>query len=206
MSVSHTFQERDEAGNLKIDVLCLSTDTKPPALPESRLVETDTGRVFIHSAGQWIEALGVRISSVRLSANLPTLSTNALANATGLFFALQSGITYGFQFFPIFRTHLATNGIKLGLTFPAAVMVTANVRIPVAADGVSGEFQGWITSSGDSVIGSGVQSTGTNYLAEIFGTIRPSANGNLQVQYASELTASTSAIMQESYGILTVIP
>jgi hypothetical protein len=79
--------------------------------------------------------------------------------------------------------------------------------MPVALDGVSAQFSGAITSSGDSVIGTGVEASGTNYLATIDGTILPSANGTLVPLYAAEL-ASTAGILikQQSAGILVSLP
>jgi hypothetical protein len=130
-----------------------------------------------------------------------------LADASGLGFAVASGVTYAFEFRPIFRSAVATNGIRLGLTFPAAVIFAATARIPIAADGAGGEFQGWITTSGDAVIGTGVQTANTSYVAEVKGTIRPSANGNVQLQYGSELSTTLGVVIaQESYGVLSTIP
>jgi hypothetical protein len=128
-------------------------------------------------------------------------------DATGLAFPVASGNTYSFAFDVLWKTAAVTNGIKLGLTFPSAVIVTATATIPVAADGTASDLKGWITSSGDSVIGTGAQATGTTYLATIEGTIRPSANGTLQVQYAGELSTTQGVtIQQESVGIMVTVP
>lgn len=245
MSISYTFLERDPNGTLKFQAICLSTDTKPTALPDCLLLETDTGKTFVESGGSWSEVLGSTGptggrgtdgstgstgadsvvpgptgpsgvsgatgptgsgggSFVNIASDLTTSLTTALRDATGLSFALSSGVTYGFEFYPIFRSAAATNGIKLGLTFPSATIIAATARIPIAADGAGGELQGWITSSGDSVIGTGVQTANTDYRAEIKGTILPSANGNLQVRYAGELSTTLGVVIkQQSFGVLT---
>jgi hypothetical protein len=129
-----------------------------------------------------------------------------MANTSGLAFALTSGNTYEFDFKVLFQS-LTTNacGIRLGLTFPAATIVTAATSIPAAADGTSGMYHGWITTSGDSVVGTGVQAISTTYIAWIYGVIRPSANGTLQVQHGSEVSAQAIRVKEQSIGKLTTI-
>jgi hypothetical protein len=136
-----------------------------------------------------------------------TVLNTTLTNVSQLFFALTSGTTYSFAFYVIFRSAATTNGIRVALTFPAATIVSATAWIPVAADGVGGEFQGWITSSGDSVIGPGVETAGLDYIAEISGLIRPSADGNLQVQFAGELSTTLGVVVKaQSVGQLFTVP
>jgi hypothetical protein len=68
-------------------------------------------------------------------------------------------------------------------------------------------FQGWITASGGSVTGANTPGTGTTYRARVEGTIRPSANGNLVLQHASEVATATGIrIMQETNGRLYAVP
>jgi hypothetical protein len=143
-----------------------------------------------------------------LSTDLLTAGTTVLTNANGLFFPLASGTTYLFAFDVLFKSVNPGLGLKLGLTFPAAVIVSATAYIPFAADGAGGEFQGWITSSGDSVTATGVETADTIYKASIEGTIRPSVNGNLQLQYASELSTAAGrgvVIKQQSAGVLMTL-
>jgi len=120
-------------------------------------------------------------------------------------FAVTSGITYCFAFNVLYQSKHTANGLKLGLTFPAAAIVSANVFIPAGADG-TGQV-GWITASGDSVTAAGVEATGTTYVALIDGTIRPTANGNIAVQYAAEVSTTEGVIIkQESAGFLIAVP
>jgi hypothetical protein len=126
---------------------------------------------------------------------------------SGLVFALTSGNYYSFRFGVVFRSSAGAIGLRVGLTFPAATIVTATARIPIAADGAGGEFQGWITSSGDMVIGTGVQTANVNYFAEIAGMIAPTANGNLQVIYGSEVATAALGprILSGSFGTLSTV-
>lgn len=142
--------------------------------------------------------------TVRVSSN-QTSTSATLADVTGLTFTVNAGITYQFTFpilFTIFN-QLSTEGIQLGLTFPAATIVSAVVRIPRPGSGTAAESQGYITSSGDSV-SSGIL-TFNNYIAFIEGTIKPSTSGTLQVQFAKLDAGSVSATIQaNSAGILKV--
>ena len=147
-------------------------------------------------------------SFVRKATDGPTIPTTAMSDITGLNFLLASGTTYSFAFDVLFQSGIATTGIKLGLTFPAATIVSAKARIPIAADGAGGEFQGWITTSGDSVIGTGVETANTTYIGTMKGVIRPSANGTLQAQVGSEISTATVGVLvkQESMGFLVTVP
>jgi hypothetical protein len=131
----------------------------------------------------------------------------SLATSATMLFAISSGVHYAFEWIVLFRSAATTNGVRLGLVFPAATYFGATVRIPVAADATGGEFQGQLTSSGDAVIGTGVEATGTTYVATIDGVINASANGNLQLVYGSELTTGSGIVIKQgSHGILRTLP
>jgi hypothetical protein len=144
-------------------------------------------------------------TTVKLTADLTASTSTTLANAAGLSFAVTAGTYYSFEFVVLFQAAATTTGLRLGLTCPAFSVYSARATIPIAADGVSGESQGWLTTSGDSVLGTGVQAITTTYAATIRGMILPSASGTLQVQYATEVSASGVAIKQGSHGIMRVV-
>ncbi len=140
--------------------------------------------------------------------NDQTASTTTLVDATGLAFTVNAGMTYQFRFPVVFRVGggIGSSGIKLGLTCPAFTTFSANARIPVATSSVAGEFQGQITSSGDSVNGNNIPVINTSYLAVITGTIKPSASGTLQVQFARGGSGTaTITLKANSGGTLQVV-
>jgi hypothetical protein len=143
----------------------------------------------------------------RTGGDLATNVGTTLTTLASLGFLLSSGTTYSFAYKVLFQSGGPTVGLKLGLNFPAATVQGATARIPAAADGTAAEFQGWITSSGDAVTGTGVEASGTNYIATIDGLILPSANGTLVPVFAAEV-ASTAGILikQQSAGILVTLP
>lgn len=144
-------------------------------------------------------------STVKLTADLAASTSTTLANTTGLSFAVTAGNYYSFEFVVLFQSAATTTGIRLGLTCPAFTVYSARVEVPVAADGVSADMQGWLTTSGDSVLGTGVQAITTTYAAIIRGLILPSANGTIQVQHATEVAASGVTIKQGSHGVMRTV-
>lgn len=185
------------------------TKVTTPATPAA-----NHGQVFYSStlnpAGMaWIDESGVirrcTPPTVKLTATGGARTTATLTDETGLVFPLVSGTYYRFVFHILYITTATTSGLKYGLTAPAVTAFAAIGRTLSAADGASGEFQGLVNSSGDSVVATDAQVTGTTAapnIAIVEGTILPSANGNLQVQTANEAAAGTVTIQQGSGGVL----
>lgn len=139
----------------------------------------------------------VYINGVDVAASLPRIikvienistSSTTLVNITGLNFNVTADGYYHFRFLIPFRSSVTGTGLKLALSVPEYSVFSAKAYIPRAADGAGAEFQGWITSSDDSVIGSGVQTANTDYLATIEGVIKPTSDGIVQARFASETT------------------
>lgn len=130
---------------------------------------------------------------VKLSSDVPSTAT-ALANISTLAFAVVAGTTYNFTARLVFRAAATTTGIRLGATFPGVTAFAANASALFAADGSDAVFQGALTSSGDSVLSTGVPAANTDYLAVIEGVIVPSASGTLQLQFATEVAGSAATV------------
>jgi len=133
-----------------------------------------------------------------------TSSSSSLTSATDVAFALLPNNTYTFKFWVVFRSASSSNGIRLGLTFPAVFRFAASVNIPIVADGTAAEWQGWLTSSGDSVLGGSVQASNTDYVAIIQGIIRVSAAGNLQLVFASEISGTNVIVRLGTVGQIQI--
>lgn len=132
--------------------------------------------------------------------NQATNATATLVTASGITFAVTSGKSYKFEFQALWNCNVTTNGFKIGLTFPAAIQVAANAWVPITA---STQVLGAITTSGGSVVGTSTPTSATTYMAEISGTITPSANGNVALMFAGELaTTAGVALLQGTNGIL----
>ena len=139
----------------------------------------------------------------KTSVNTTTALSATLTEHPSLKFLLASGNTYIFAYKVLFQGSNAANGLRIGLTFPSATIVSAKALIPFAGDGTAAEMQGWITSSGDSVVGTTLPTINVPLLATIEGTIRPSANGTLAFGYGNEANTTVGILInQQSVGII----
>jgi hypothetical protein len=87
--------------------------------------------------------------------------------------------------------------MKLGLTFPAAAVVSAFAQIPQAVDGTAQNFMGQITSSGDSVTSISTQFPNTDVISLVEGSIVPTANGNLALVFGTELSTTAGVVIKQ---------
>jgi len=131
-------------------------------------------------------------------------TASSLTSVTNVAFALLPNTTYTFKFWVIFRSSSSSNGIRLGLTFPAVVRFAASVHIPILIDGAGAEYHGWLTSSGDQVVGTSVQASNTDYVAIVEGTIRVSVAGNLQLVFGTENSGTTVIVRLGTGGQLQI--
>lgn len=162
---------------------------------------------FLRADGAWAAPPGGSggPTTVRKTGSAQTSTDATLANITSLLFALTSGVYYHFKFLLTFRSSSLTVGLKVGATFPAVTRFSCSARIPIAAAAAGGELQGPIVATGGAVVGTAVAAINTDYCAVVEGVILPSANGNLQMQFAAETTGATVTLQPESVGFLYTI-
>jgi hypothetical protein len=132
-----------------------------------------------------------------------TFNSATPANVTSLVFPVVSGRYYSFRFTTLVRSDTLTVGIRSTVTTPTFTIFGATACTIFAADGAGAEFCGAITASGDAVIPTAVPAINTDYVLVIEGTILPSANGNVQVQAATETGTTVVTVRQGSVGVLT---
>lgn len=139
---------------------------------------------------------------VKLSADLSAFTATALADATGLSFALTSGRFYSFQFWIRFSTAATTTGAQFAINAPANsyLVYRTETSLTAAAAGAP-TFRtaravniGTASASADSING--------NLLCVIQGMIQPSANGTLIVRAGTEIANSGVTVRAGSCGIL----
>jgi hypothetical protein len=180
----------------------------PGVGPAEEVPCTSAGRALLSaaSASAQLVVLGLSGVSNPLSAKKTSdqiFSVPTPANVTGMSFAVTGGHYYRFHFMVVFRSPTASVGVKLAATCPALPTCFAyTARIMTGGDGAGAERQGSGTTSGDVVIGTGVASTNTDYIAEVLGVLIPSAGGTLQLQAANETGAVTVIIRQGTLGYL----
>lgn len=142
-----------------------------------------------------------------LAGDQAATSVTTNVNVTGLNFPVMAGKRYWFEFVVLYRAAATTTGLRMSVTVPTFTKfgATADLRVSTSADGTANVFSGMITTSGDQVIGTGTPATGADFIAECRGLLVPSANGDLQLVYASEVSGSTVTIAQGSMGTLLML-
>jgi putative intracellular protease/amidase len=139
-------------------------------------------------------------STIKLTADLAANTVGTAAICTGMALSVTAGSYYFFRFNVLYQAAVTTTGIKLGLTFPA---VTSFAGTVIALNsGAASVVYGRITTSGGLVTGAGTPVANTTYMAEILGSILPSANGTIQVTYGTEVGGSAVTVKQGSNGLL----
>lgn len=145
------------------------------------------------------------------SAGLPTVKNRltvavssvsvSLATVAGMNIQLSANTTYRITYFIRFQSAATGTGIRVGLLAPAGSSISATVSIPVRSDSTSGVLQGAIITSGDSVLGTGVEAANTPYVATIFGMVQTGATpGVLSLQFATEINGSQVTVLPMTNG------
>jgi hypothetical protein len=164
-----------------------------------------TGQALVYNGTQWVPAYGVSRYS-RATADQSTTSTTAV-NATNMVFAVTAGNVYKYKFSIMYTSTNGNNGLKLGLTYPAATAASALANIAAATDGTGAYYQGVINASGDVVTALTTAATAPLVMfSTVEGIIVPSASGNVQLMFGSETNTQTIVLKAGSYVEYSVVP
>lgn len=139
-------------------------------------------------------------SSVATPSDVTTTSGVA-ANLTGLLFPLLANTSYMGQFHVRFQSNNLLTGLSLGFTGPAmAQPLTSAVRIPGATP-----LNGILRGVGSLVSAIGIDIINVDTLAIIEFSLRTTAAGNLQVQFARNGIAGTITAKAGCHGVLFTV-
>ena len=136
-----------------------------------------------------------------------TNATTTLTNATSLGLSVSSGSYYYFKFFGRFESSASTAGLKLSVTTPTFGTRDFAARVLIDLDSgteTTSLAAGSIIVSGGSVVSSNVAGADTAYNFSVEGTIKPTANGTVQLQFAAE-AAGTVTLHEGSCGFLYLL-
>lgn len=173
------------------------------ALIDSAIVATDTVLVAIGKIqgqlNQRVSDFNATLAGIQAqldvwtelvtSADIITSSGTTLSSVSELSFPVVAGRKYYIECTAIFRSANTNTGIALtvGTTNSATGTLAMQVNIPVAADGTAAAYTGNISSLGDLVIGTGVQTVQpTWFIANMKGVFVCTASGDLVPQFRSE--------------------
>ena len=175
------------------------THSKVLAAPDSGAADKVYGVDWNSSASHTLTGWStVKMSTIR------TTTTTSTAAITELAFTVSNTIASFFEFGIVYASDISTNGIRLGLTAPATSSLAATVNIPHGTGTAVPQLMafGNISTTGDSVVTSTTPVASTKYFAIMYGSIVPSANGTLQLTYATETAGRAISTFAGSYGKL----
>lgn len=112
-------------------------------------------------------------------------------NITDLSVAVTNGVTVRFHGHIIYTSAATTTGLGLAATGPAASPFAYNYSVPLTTNTF---FGGGNTGGAGSCSTASVSNAATGNTAQIDGVITPTANGTLQLTFASEVNGSAIVI------------
>jgi hypothetical protein len=116
------------------------------------------------------------------------VTANTLADVTGLSFAVISGNTYKFRFYVTYTAAINTTGSRWTITGPTATTISYIQQYNL--DGVSFQWASRTSYDAGNLSSGSTTTAGAANIAIVEGVITPSANGTVQLRFASEITAS----------------
>jgi hypothetical protein len=132
-----------------------------------------------------------RLSTVRQTADV-TNSTTILANITGLAIALEANSTYAIDAQVMFQTAATTTGIRLTQAIPTGATMVAQWNTPTSLTASTLANQ---RAANTGAASTAIDSANANTLA--IGSllvITGATAGNLQLRFASEVSASNAVV------------
>lgn len=144
----------------------------------------------------------------RKTADQTFSATTTVAAVSDMLLPLTAGMDHWFKFFGVYNSASTTNGIRLALALSTgtASLIAARAsmwgRVAVTAGTQAvAAYEAFISAIGTAVASDGVAATGTPYPFVVEGIVNPSANANLILQAANEVsTSSGNVIRKGSFG------
>ena len=129
-----------------------------------------------------------------------TISSQIFEQIVGLNNTIPSSQPHKFYCNIVFSTNTTTTGIVFIMNASANIShIRYRVGLPIAADGVASEFQGYGTFVGDAVNSTAVAVIHTNYTAIIEGVVNHSASFTIQPAFKSEVASSRVNVSSTSF-------
>jgi hypothetical protein len=156
--------------------------------------ETGTTGAKGDTGAQGASGLPARSTSTQDTVN-NNATLNTLADVTGLSFAVTSGTTYYFKAFIRYTSAATTTGSRWTLNGPTTSVLCYRSQYTLTATTITTNF----AVAYSIPAASNASSLTAGNIAVIEGTITPSADGTVQVRFASEIANSAITAKAGSY-------
>ena len=145
----------------------------------------------------------IGITAAKTTAALNSTSNAVLTNVSELALTVTATNTYKIECYLLYRSAAAGTGIVLsfGNTSAAGTIAIASIT-QVGNDGTGAGFYGHVTSFGDVVISTGVQTANVDYVSRLEGVFVCTTGGTITPQFRSE-TNGTQVTVQPGSVILS---
>lgn len=147
------------------------------------------------SAGSWTELKRTSADTTCsvINQGMKRIGDLGFTVAANSVYEISATITYG-------NVAATTTGLVLGFTGPTATVAALTVQIPLAVDGVGGEWQGWLNGAADSSLCTATPVTSSYFTAYMFGRIYVGANAG--TFYPTFRPDAAAAITVRQYSTL----
>ena len=129
-------------------------------------------------------------------------SSVAFTNITDLEITVSADKFYYIEYTLLFRSVSVNTGVGFSFGWTGTGSISAVVNMPVQSDGTNALYSGSITSQADVVVGTGVQTANTTYVANIKGVFTSTSAGTFVPQFRSEVNGSQVSIVAGSIALI----
>lgn len=181
-------------------LLVLDTKTSagdPTGTNGGMYYNSSRGKFRCYENGAWRDCIQDNTAKITTDVVNNNATANTLQDVTGLSFAVKAGVTYRFEVLIPYNSAATNTGSRWTLNGPAATLLSYKSKYTLTATTETTNFANAYSIPAASNASS---LASTANVATIEGMITPSADGTVQVQFASEI--ANSAITAKAGGTL----
>lgn len=146
----------------------------------------------------------VQAISGTATVDVSSINQDAATPIAGLSWSATSGVMYHFKARGVFQTAATTTGLRLGFSTTVATTICSwGVSIQQGAGVTQMMFTNFANALTSTITSASVVAANTDYVWEIEGYVKPSANGTIAIGFGTEVAASQALIRPGSVLIVT---
>ncbi|HEX7484392.1 MAG TPA: hypothetical protein VF281_04565 [Candidatus Saccharimonadales bacterium] len=175
-----------------------NTSGDPSGTNGAMYYNSNAGKMRCYEGGAWTNCIATAENVVTLGSDvIDNTGANTIADVTGLSFAVTSGVTYHFSALINYTAAATTTGSIWTVNGPAATTISYTAKNTLTATTETTNF----ATAYDTPATANATSLTAGNIATIEGIVTPSANGTLQIRFATEVNGS--AITAKAGSTLT---